>query len=388
MSSIKAFKGLNNVSDPLRLGMSWLQQADNVDITDTGALKKRSGYSRTFAASLTGAYSTLDFKRLFMVDGGVLKAVNSATSATPLRSGISAAPMYFTEINQQVFFNNGADRGVILPDNRVIDWEWQIPATPNVSPVNGSLPAGLYQVRCTFTLADGRETGAGESAEITLTDGQALQISGVDYLTGATTNIYIAPANSSVYQLARSGGTAFVWNSSPDDLGVDLNTNFLDPLPRGADVIQAWKGRIYAAQYFPADNQSAVWFSKPLGFHLFNYNSGFILVPGRVLMLAPTDDALIVGTDSRIWSYLGDKLEELAPYGVVPGWHWSKDADRTLFWSTRGLCAALPFANLSERQISVAPGLSAGGVVVEHEGRKRYLVALQQGGLPAFNSHV
>ena len=388
MSSIKSFKGLNNVSDPLRLGLSWLAQADNIDITDTGAVKKRSGYSKTLAGTFTGAYATLDFARMFVVDGGVLKALTGPASAVPLLGRLSAAPMHFTEINQQVFFNNGVDRGVILPDNTVIDWAWQAAAAPNVAAVTGSLPAGLYQVRCTFTLADGRETGAGESAEITLADGQALQISGIDYALGAVTNTYIAPADSSVFQLARRGtASAFVWNNPPDDLGIDLNTNFLDPLPRGADVIQAWKGRIYAAQYFAESNQSAIWFSKPLGFHLFNYNSGFFLVPGRVLMLAPTDDALIIGTEARIWSYLGDKLEELAPYGVVPGWHWAKDDERTLFWTTRGLCAALPFSNLTERQVSVAPGISAGGAVVRHGGQKRYLVALHRGG-SVFNSHT
>ena len=72
---------------------------------------------------------------------------------------------------------------------------------------------------------------------------------------------------------------------------------------------------------------------------------------------------------------------------MVPGWHWAKDDERTLFWTTRGLCAALPFSNLTERQVSVAPGISAGGAVVRHGGQKRYLVALHRGG-SVFNSHT
>ena len=73
----KTFRGLNNVTDPLRLGLSWLAQADNVDITATGALRKRAGYTKPFSGVLSGAYATLDFKRLYVVDSGVLKAMGA-----------------------------------------------------------------------------------------------------------------------------------------------------------------------------------------------------------------------------------------------------------------------------------------------------------------------
>ncbi len=388
METVKSFSGLNNISDPLRLGLGWLAQADNVDSTDTGALTKRAGYARTLVGALTAAYATEDFARLYVVDGGTLKVMQGAT-ALALKTLASPAPMYWAEINNQVFYNNGIDRGVILPDNSVLAWDWPTPGAPRVAAVTGSLPAGLYQVRCTFTLPDGRETGAGDSAEIMLAEGQALQISGIPLITGNYTNVYIAPANSTVYQRAYMllTTTAFVWNDSPDALGQDLPTALLDPLPLGAEIIQSWKGRMYAAQYLPSEDQTVVWSSEPLGFHLFNLNNSFFMVPGKVLMLAAHAEALLVGTDQRIYSYTGEKLDQLAPYGVVPGQHWSKDDDRILFWSSRGLCAALPFLNLTETQVSVAPGLSAGGIVVRDKGQKRYVVALQRGGPPAFNSY-
>jgi hypothetical protein len=56
-----------------------------------------------------------------------------------------------------------------------------------------------------------------------------------------------------------------------------------------------------------------------------------------------------------------------------------------LFWSLRGLCAALPFQNLTENQVSVAPGARAGGCLIQSGGQKRYLTVLQQGGQP-FNA--
>ena len=302
MSAVAAFKGLNNVSDPLRLGLAWLQTATNIDITDTGAIKKRAGYVKTLAGAFTDAYTTLDFSRLYVVDGGTLKALTGPAAAVTLRTGLSAAPMHWCEVNDNVYFNNGVDSGIIRPDNAIMPW---------------------------------RESQLGD-AEFYDAAGQLLP-------------------------------------------------TLLAPLPLGVDLIQHWAGRIYAAQYFPAENQSIVWCSQPLGYHLFNLDSDFFIVPNRVLMLAPHDDALIVGTDSAIYAYTGDKLAPLAGYGVVPGQHWSEDEGRILFWTARGLCAALPFTNLTDSRVSVAPGLHAGGAMVLDQGRKRFLVALQAGG-SAFNS--
>lgn len=378
--NITAFKGLNNVSDPLRLGLGSLVTANNVNVTDTGSLVRRDGYSRASTGVFTSAYATRDYSRLYVVDGGVLKSSNG-TAHVAIQTLVSTARMYWCEINDQVFFNNGSDSGIIRRDHSVMPWAWDIPASPALQAVTGSLAAGLYRVVVTTRLADGRETGISDPVELVLTDGQALQISAIP----ADSNVYIAPANSTVFSLAAvPTGTAIVWNQSPDDLGRDLVLDGLDPLPH-CDVIQAWKGRIYAAQYDVANDQTAVWFSQPLGFHLFALAKDFFMVPGKVTMLAPHADGLIVGTDTRIYAYTPDGLAMLADYGVVAGQHWADDEGRILFWSTRGLCAALPFTNLTASRVSVAPGLSAGGTLVQTGGQKRYVVALQQGN-SAFNA--
>ena len=301
MPTIARFNGLNNVADPLRLGLEWLTQADNIDITSTGAIEKRAGYTQTLSGTITDAYSTEDFTRLYIVDGGVLKAMTSPSTAITLLAGLDSAPMHFTEVNGHVFFSNGMDSGIITAANEILPWR-----------------------------------------ESPLKD--------IPFLDAAGEK---APA-------------------------------LLDPLPLGVGEIQHWRGRIYAAQHFHEDDQSAVWFSQPLGFHLFNLDTDFILLPGHVTMLAPHDQALIIGTDRAIYAYDGSALTQLAPYGVVPGRHWATDGARTLFWSARGLCAALPFSNLTERQISAAPGIQAGGALIEKDGGRRYVACLTAGG-QAFN---
>lgn len=290
---IDSFNGINNVTDPLRLSLGWLVQADNVNITDSGALVKRDGYALSRAGAFKSAYNTLDYSRTYLATATGIQDFTGVVIA----SLTSTAPVHWCEVNENVYFNNGTDSGVIAPDNTVTAWRG--------APVS---------------------YGAGFTGD----DGQ--------------------------------------------DLGV-----LFDTLPLGTDVIQFWKGRMYAAQYFASENQTVIWFSEPMGFHLWNLDSNFFIVPGKVTMLAPYDAALIVGTDARIYAY-SDKLDQLAEYGVIPGQHWSEDDKRILFWTARGLCAALPFANLTEKQISVAPGVRAGGCLVRAGGQKRFLSVLQQGG--------
>jgi hypothetical protein len=377
---VKKFKGLNNVSDPMRMDMSWLVQADNVNVTNTGAITKRQGYTLQAAGVYTSAFSTFDFSRMYVSVAGEIR--NFAGVVIYLLT--STAPIYWCEINNHVYFNNGTDSGVITAGDEVQVWKWSQPVTPTVEAVSGNLPAGFYQVRCTNVLADGRETGTSDPAEIYLTANQGLQISGLM----PSSNVYIAPANSDVYQLTgKSLLSAFTFNTSPDDLGRDLLNAFLDPLPNGTDVIAAWKGRVYAAQYMASEDQTVVWFTEPMGFHLFNLNSNFLIIPGHVLMMAAHESALVIGTEQRVYAYGGDKIEQVADYGVVAGQHCDEDDDgRLLFWTVRGLCAALPFTNLTEKQVSVAPGVRAGGCLVRAGGQRRYLTVLQRGGSP-FNPH-
>jgi hypothetical protein len=373
METVKSFFGLNNISNPLRLGMKWLARADNVNVSDTGAVQKRDGYTKTISGAFTSAFSTFDFARMYLVEGLTLKAM-TGQSVLAIKSLQSSALMYWAEINNQVFYNNGVDTGIVLSDNAVIPWSWPMPDAPRLAAVTGNLPAGLYRVLCTQRLADGRETGGSEIVEIDLLEGQSLQISNIP--TGAT--VYIAPANSTVFQSIGTPSSATVWNSSPDMLGVDLLNGQLSPLPQGVTVIQAWKGRMYAAQHMPEADQTVLWVSQPLGFHLFDLDTDFVLIQGKVLMLAAHDDALIVGTDKRIYAYDGNTIVTLAEYGVAPGQHASKDDTRILFWSNRGLCAALPFVNLMESRFLAEPCESAGGALIQRGSSRRYVAATKQ----------
>src|SRR5580765_4275049 len=114
---VPTFKGLNNVTDPLKLDWSNLTRADNVEITDEGTLQRAHGYSATgyVASAIAGAYATEDFQRMYVIDGGELRALNPGMgSYAVLATGLASAPAYFAEANGQVFFSNGTDYGWIV----------------------------------------------------------------------------------------------------------------------------------------------------------------------------------------------------------------------------------------------------------------------------------
>lgn len=383
---ISRFKGLNNVSDPLRLGLGWLQRADDVLVTDSEAMVRRQGYAPVVTGVMRGAFSTLDFTRFYIVSGTTLQRVNADMSLRTLRTGLAPRDMHWVEINRTVFFTNGVDSGIIDQDDQVIDWDWQLPTPPTLSAGTGSLPAGRYQVACTYVLADGRETGSSGSVAIDLPADSSLQISNIPQVAGLQTQTYIAPADSTVFGLALTGAaTAATWNSSPDYLGTELTSLLDNPLPRDAIYPTLWQGRVMLAQYMPDVGQTAVWMSQPLGFHLFDYAGGFFLLPGRVALMAATPKGVVIGTESKLYAYDDTGLTTLAEYGAVPGCSWALDDDSSiLFWSKRGVCRAMPFENLTEGQVSVATGVSAGAAIVRRNGQKHFVVALRKGDA-AFN---
>lgn len=384
---VNRFRGLNNTDDSVRLGLSWQSQADNLLVTNDGALMRRNGYTLAAAGAFTGAYSMRDYTRMYVVNGTDLQRVAPDLTLTTIRSGLQPLEMHWTEVNKDVYFTNGVDSGIVHGDDSVTDWSWPAPTAPTLARGQGSLPAGLYRAVTTYLLPDGRETGSSTHTDIELPEDSSLLLSDIPITAGVTTLLYISPADSPVFGFAGvMTSPSYAWSAGPDSLGAELTNLTLNPLPPGAIYPTAWKGRIYAAQHSPQTDTTAVWFSEPLGFHLFALEKNFFQVPGMVTMMAPAEDALVVATHERIYAYADSKLEVLAEYGAPPGNAWAMDDDDSvLFWSKRGVCRAMPFMNLTEDRVSVAPGAAAGAALLRHKGQKHFIATLRLGGA-AFNN--
>lgn len=380
---ITGFRGLDNVADPTRLKPGWLRVAENIDIGMHGVVSRRPGYTLALPGALSAGYATHGGERLYVVDSGDLKQVLPGMSAVTLASGLDSAPMHWAEVNQDTYFSNGPDKGIITPSGELLVWDWPIPTAPRVTVGSGRLAPGQYGVACTYTLADGRETGASEPVYVSLTAPGGLLIEAIPQAPGLRTNTYIAPADSTVFQqAASSAATAITWNLGPEALGEELLTQGMEPPPPEATILALWRGRLWLSQYLPDSDTSVVWSSEALGFHLFNLAASFLQVPGKIVMLLAHNAALIVGTCDGIHAWDGERLALLADYGVAPGRPGTQDDEsgECYFWTQRGLCKALPFQNLTAGRLHVAPGLQACTSVVHAGGHKKLITTVRTGG--------
>ena len=390
---MKGFAGLNNTADPMRgipgsqgvAPKSWelLQQADNVNLTDNGGAVVRDGYTPFAAATrITGSFTTFDFRRFFIIDNGTLKRVNADGSTVDLFVGVEG-PAYWTEINDVVYLS-ASEKLEIHPDDRVISWGVPTPSGGILRETDGRLPPGTYSVCFTFLDEAQKEGGASPYISLEVKDG-GLIIDDIPHHPGCLTVIYLAGTGTvfNFMAVVSDATTSYLYDGH--FLGRELTTQFLDPPPAAATYVAAFKGQLYAAEYLPQSDSTVVWFSEPMGYHLFNLNSSFFMVPGEVVQLGATDSTLMLSSRERVFLYNQEGLAQVAEYGSIPGQHADLGPDgRLYFWTTRGLCRTDPFENLTESDVSVPPGVRAAGGVVQQDGYVRYVAALHSGGA-AFN---
>lgn len=387
--TLSVLLGMNNILDPSigdtdadgkRRTWQWQSKAENVNFTNSGRCTPRDGYTLAVAgASITGSFTTFAHDRFYVIDAGALRQINTDGTARTLADGLSGQARW-AEINDVVFLSCGNDKLCIQKDGVVYDWAVPTPGGGTLSHTSGGLDEGFYQVCFTFIDERGREGGASQSVAMQVISGGII-VTNIPSLAGHYTAIYMT-SKGTVFRLAGvvpAGTKSFTLNSPV--VARELVTQFFDPPPAGIFDIATFRGRFYGAEYLPDADSTVVWFSEPMGYHLFNLNSGFLMVPGQVTQLAGADDVLLIVTHTRICLFDGDAIKEVAEYGGPPGQHVDMDSQRRLvFWTNRGLCRAAPFENLTNSRISVAPGLSASGGIIHQHGYTKFVVALKSGG--------
>src|SRR6185503_16678557 len=115
--SYTKFSGLRNDVSPERFEPGDLDVALNVDIDKTGRLARRAGFAPT---AVTGATHSLwanpQGTQAFFAQGAQLYQLQQAGAgytSTLLKTLTHAERISFEQVNERVYFSNGADTGVI-----------------------------------------------------------------------------------------------------------------------------------------------------------------------------------------------------------------------------------------------------------------------------------
>lgn len=305
---IEKFNGINNVQPQERLTAEDLSDAMNCDITITGQIQRRKGYTRTTPAA---------YRHLWQADGFLLgvdslgNLVNVDTSAVLYASlGYTDRVWYCNLPDGRTAFSNGLINGLVTASART-RWGMPIPSgLGSASDVAGSLHPGSYRYSIAYVRdADGREGPPLHSEPIDLASG-GISIMGMPTLTGHSINVYLTSHNGTEPYLAgNTTGSAFSFTGANHDLQARLRTNNLSPAPVGT-LMAFWKTRALVAV------GTTVYASLPHAWELFDMARDFKQIgqlhDTTITLLQPVDGGIFVGTDKALYFMGGQTWDQLA----------------------------------------------------------------------------
>lgn len=147
------------------------------------------------------------------------------------------------------------------------------------------------------------------------------------------------------------------------------------PPPFGS-VITTRRSQLVVGVWEPERDRSVLYFSRSDFPHEFRLDRDYLLIPGRITLLASLAQGLVIGTDRAIYlDPIDTPLQRVADYGVPLGALAYDDRNLSYFWSDRGLCRAFPFENLTDAALVVTPHAKVTAGVFPWQGSTYVIVA-------------
>lgn len=370
--------GINNRLAPTRLQTSdregrrtFLSAAENIDIGDTGYVRRRAGTTVRFAGvahSLWGdeqnAYAVLDGALLALVDGATVQ----------VRSGMSERPLSYAR---------GADGAVYWSDARVLrrivgvaDGPAATPrpvTAPVFSPSAGTLPAGEY-LATTTVIGDAGESAAQDVQHVVLAAPGGIAVND-PALVGRRARVYLSAVNGSVLALAGETTTGTFTISAPPMDGMNCATLGLAEMPAG-QIVRLGNGRLLVAA------GAVLWYSEAYRYGLTRAGRNFVQFPADIAVAEATDSGIFIATTQETYwlTELGTQAQQMRsvlPYGATPGTSGVLDNDEGVFWHTdRGLVLGSPdgsASNVQEKALSFGHAARGASLLREKDGERHLL---------------
>lgn len=392
------FSGLVNTRSRKTIGLKALYAADNILLSSTGRAMRRPGTSLFYSGDVRGGF-TLG-RSIYLDDGGTLVQRVSDTDVRPVVTGMTGRAYSVVDVNGMGYFTNGVQSGIVQNDD-YFPLRIEAPVLADVELLDGGVPAAgfnrigaryssaTWRFCATFETADGRESAASDVTSVTAPPTARLfrATCSVQY---AKTHIYATAANGTLFRRVATT-TGAVCTFTPALAGRDLATLQMFPVPQTIDRMCVYMGRLYVAEYMPGIDATTLWYSSPYALHLFPRGDDYVLVPGRVTFMSPINDGLemAICTTRKIGVVKGKEFLNAADYGSVPSHQLCGSGEVSAegdgyAWTERGFCTLSPFKNLTEKDVSMAPGTRV-TFKLAYIGGEELLVAITQGGGTPFN---
>jgi len=383
--TIKFNYGLNNKTDTMALDLPYAKLAKNVIVTDTGRYSNRMGYSKIGSGNFKDLYTHKENKNSYAVidDGLYIIEQFSPLIKTKLCDLLDSNSVTFTQYASDTIVLSNKDYFLIKENNDLHNLNFSATSLFDVVAGSGSLPSGEYHVVTTYVDDYGRESGANFTSNVVLEENGSVVISNITQY-GAFTNVYIKTPFSTTFNFA-GYTTSSVYRCNTLEMGLEVDTLGLNGIQPDSYLCTLWNGSIYTCSYDSSSNQTMVYWSEPGLIHLFNLQANFFVISGKVEMLCPTPEVLLIGTSTAIYAYKETALKKIQHYGVIPGKNWVENTANlhnadVLIWTEKGLATAYPITLLTDEVVNLDNGAIANGSILEFNGTTSYVVSVLKGG--------
>lgn len=365
--------GVNNRLEPTQLRTvlqdgrtkaTFLYGADNVDINAKGYLRRRAG--QTLMAQGNAHSLWPDGLGGYVVIDGVLRDFvmqGTALAGQPIRQGLPRLPISYSRgADGEVYWSNGQviRRIAAGRTDRPIATE-PLDAVPEVTVTAGALRGGRYLVAFTARGPDG------ESPATPVTQVEVPENGGIAFTTGRAVEVYLSAPNGDVltHQAAGVSGAAAVVTHTENGRRCETLNTALTP---AGTVVRHHQGRMLVA------SGNVLFASNPYHYGIYDPSSGYFPFPAPISVIEPTDNGVYICADKTYWidDLFADVLQEVLPYGAVPGTSGRSPIDEQVFWqSTRGLVVAdknQTAKNVQEHALELSAASSGASLFRERNG--------------------
>jgi hypothetical protein len=395
------FLGINNRAAPERLDEKELREAENVDIDNSGRVRRRLGRKRVYTGNEVHSLWSDGIITLF-AQGRYLMKLTSNNVGVALRTDLMrGAPVSYESVNGVVYWSNGFQKGRVR-NEAPLHWGIVPPPAPVVALRDtGGLPQGTYMVKAVYVDSYGEESGASYATSFETGANQSAIVSLPSFpLEAATAKVFMTSQNGDVYyyQGNVSAGQGLIVTTV--ETGVPLRTEHLYPPPVGS-IVRYFAGRMYVV------TGNVLWFSEPYALSLFNPRKNFYQFPGAITMVEPVEGGLFVSYEGGKTVFLSgtsiedtqelevDELPAIRGTSVTTKGEWFPALETTgtiAIWVTReGPTAGLPngaVRRLTSERLSL-PETGFGSGLIRHErGSRHYVGTLRDDGGQAGNLYA
>ena len=291
--------GINNVSIDSALqtqDITYVQDAVNVDVLPSGDILLRNSGSRVTETPYSFIWQSPLHGDVFGLHGADWVKINTVDwTHEILAGGIGTAPLYHSVINNKVIVATSSYI-YVYDGSSAQRLSIDTPPMPFVTVVDGSLPAGNYQVAIAY-MRGGIESALSELSFSTLGETGGLLITLPLPLDNTITavRLYLSHSEGIDLQLVETlpiDTHAYEITVLPK-LGRVSPFKHLSIMPSGK-YLSVWQGRLWQA------SANIIRFSQALAYHLHDERHDFIQMPQAITFLEPVDGGIWVGQRDHV----------------------------------------------------------------------------------------